>query len=88
MQVSKSPAEQSALAYAEAKLAYARECIAELGSKFPPELHFLHPGASAGAAAGHACTGRQGCREGAAFLAEGALMRVQSLLPAASPSSQ
>lgn len=31
------------MAYAEAKLAYARERITELGSNFPPELHFLHP---------------------------------------------
>jgi hypothetical protein len=44
VQTSKSAAEQAALAYADSKLAYARERIIELGSNFPPELHFLYPG--------------------------------------------
>jgi hypothetical protein len=47
-QTSKSSAEQAAQQYAEAKLAYARERIAETDSKFAPELHFLHPGGSSG----------------------------------------
>jgi hypothetical protein len=52
LQISKSAEEQAAWAYAEAKLAHARDCIADLGSKFPPELHFLYPGGCAEAAAG------------------------------------
>lgn len=40
----KSAAEHAALAYADSKLAYARERIIELGSNFPPELHFLYAG--------------------------------------------
>jgi hypothetical protein len=43
LQTIKSAAEQAALAYADAKLAYVRERIQELGNKFPPELHILHP---------------------------------------------
>jgi hypothetical protein len=43
-QTAKSAAEQAALKYAEAKLAYAREQVLEHGSNFTPELHFLHPG--------------------------------------------
>jgi len=43
LQAAKPAAEQAALQYAEGKLEYAKECIQELGSNFPPELHFVHP---------------------------------------------
>jgi hypothetical protein len=56
LQITKSAAEQAALAYANAKLAYVRERIQELGNKFPPELHILHPSTFSPA---HTCPSQQ-----------------------------